>query len=388
VSAVGWPATGPIPSKPSRGELTRRIVVALVPVAAIALAFLPLTPAYDAEVFLRAGDAAVRGLQVYPTAGTPAVYSGFSFVYPYFALWPFMLLAGLPAGLGTALVFAISALAVIAACMLAPSRGPWRAVLVLCTAFTITGLQLGALSPLLFAGVVFLWRARGRARLFVLAGPVIACKLFLAPMLLWLLIAGRYRALAWASASTVVLLSIGFVLGPIDPSQYWSMLSQLGAHEAQAGFGLIGALMNAGIAMLAAQASALALAVVFLLAVRQRYRRTRDERVLFCAGLVASLLLTPVLWSHYLVVLAAALLVYDAPPRWFVLLALSSWAISPPHGVPDSALIQAGALAATLLAVLLIARSSARARRLRGAQHTVALRPASVYPLPERVSHR
>ena len=63
--------------------------------------------------------------------------------------------------------------------------------------------------------------------------------------------------------------------------------------------------------------------------------------------LVASLLLTPVLWSHYLVVLAAALLAYDASRRSFVLLALTSWAISPPHGVPNSTLIQAGALAAT-----------------------------------------
>jgi hypothetical protein len=357
-------------------------------VAAIALAFLPLTPAYDVDVFLRAGDAAAHGLQVYPTAGTPAVYSGFSFVYPYFALWPFMLLAELPAALGTAVVFSISALAVIAACMLAPSAGPLRAVLVLCTAFTITGLQLGALSPLLFAGVVFLWRARGRAGLFVLAGPVIACKLFLAPMLMWLLLAGRYRALAWASASTVALLAVGFVLGPIDPSQYLSMLSQLGAHEAQSGFGLIGALMKAGIAMFAAQASALALALVVLLAVRHRYRRTRDERVLFCAGLVASLLLTPVLWSHYLVVLAAALLAYDAPRRWFVLLALTSWAISPPHGVADSALIQAGGLVATALAVLFIARSSTWARDLRGGhQDSAPQHLASVNPLLERVPH-
>ncbi|MHB8491484.1 MAG: glycosyltransferase family 87 protein [Solirubrobacteraceae bacterium] len=354
-------------SAPSGRALMGRMVVALIPVAAIALAFLPLTPAYDVDVFLRAGTAAAHGLQVYPTVGTPAVYSGFSFVYPYFALWPFVLLAELPAALGTAVVFWISALAVIAACMLAPVRGPWRAVLVLCTAFTITGLQLGALSPLLFAGVVFLWRARGRAGLFVLAGPVIACKLFLAPMLVWLLLAGRYRALAWAGASTVALLSVGFLLGPVDPSQYLNMLSQLGAHEARSGFGLIGALMNAGVAMFVAQALALALSLVILVAVHQRYRRTRDERLLFCAGLVASLLLTPVLWSHYLVVLAAALLAYDARRRWFVLFALASWAISPPHGLPDSALIQIGALAATAVAVLFIARSSTRARYLRAA---------------------
>jgi chromate transport protein ChrA len=131
------------------------------------------------------------------------------------------------------------------------------------------------------------------------------------------------------------------------------------------------------------------LALVVLFAVRHRYRRTRDERVLFCAGLVASLLLTPVLWSHYLVVLAAALLAYDASRRWFVLLALTSWAISPPHGVADSALIQVGALAVTVLTVLLIARSSTGARYLRGGhQNSAAQHLASVNPLLERVPHR
>jgi hypothetical protein len=62
-------------------------------------------------------------------------------------------------------------------------------------------------------------------------------------------------------------------------------------------------------------------------------RRAGDERVLFCAGVVASLLLTPVLWSHYLILLAAGLLVLDAPRRWFAALAVLSWLIAPPHGV-------------------------------------------------------
>ena len=87
-------------------------------------------------------------------------------------------------------------------------------------------------------------------------------------------------------------------------------------------------------------------------------------------------------------VLAAALLAYDAPRRWFVLLALASWAISPPHGVPDSALIQAGALAATVIAALFIARSSTGGRRLpRGHEDAAPQRFASVNPLPERVPH-
>jgi alpha-1,2-mannosyltransferase len=343
----------------------RGSIALLVLVVTIVLAFLPLTPAYDLEVFLRAGHTALRGLQVYPAPGSPAVYSGSSFVYPYFAVWPFMLLATLPVAVGVAAFFLISAGAVTAVCL--PTRsGAWRAALVLCSAFTITGLQLGALSPLLFAGAVLLWRVRRRPAMFVLAAPVVASKLFLAPLLLWLLLARRYRALAWAGASTIALLALGFLLGPINANQYLGLLSQLGAHEAQSGFGLIGALMNAGFAMVDAQAFALLLTLALLVAARRAYGRTRDERVLFCACIAASLLLSPVLWSHYLVLLLAVLLVLDAARRWFVLLALASWAISPPHGVVDSGVIQVLALAAAL-ALLIPLASSTVLSRARGA---------------------
>lgn len=356
-SPGGSPAA--ISTRPSTGRrlaVQGRLLAPLVALAAIVVVFLPLTRAYDVDVFLRAGAAAVRGLPVYPVPGTPAVYSGSSFVYPYFTLWPFMLLAALPAALGTAVFFAISACAVVAACLLAADSGPWRAVLVLCTAFTITGLQLGALSPLLFAGAVLLWRQRSRPSAFLLAGPIVVCKLFLAPLLVWLLLARRFRALAWASASTIVVLGVGFILGPMDAGQYLRILSQLGAHEARSGFGLIGALMNAGLAMSTAQAWALALTLAVLLAAHRHHRRTRDERVLFCAGLAAALLLTPVLWSHYLVLVLAGLLAYDAPRRWFAVLAIASWAISPPHGVAGSGIIQVCALAAAVVCVLAITR--------------------------------
>ena len=64
-------------------------------VIVIALVLLPLSPAYDLNVFLRAGDAILRGRDFYPRVGSPAVYSGSSFVYPALAVWPFVPLAAL-----------------------------------------------------------------------------------------------------------------------------------------------------------------------------------------------------------------------------------------------------------------------------------------------------
>ncbi len=316
----------------------QRVAVPLLTVVAIVVAivvvFLPLTRSYDFDVFLHAGYAAVHGQQVYPSPGSPAVYSGSSFVYPYFAAWPFMALAAMSAGLSTMLFFFVCMCAVLVACFVGARGDPWPAILTLCTAFTITGLQLGALSPLLFVGAVFLWRLRDRPiPLALLAAPVIACKLFLAPLLLWLLLARRYRAFAYASASTLALLALSFALGPIGPAPYLQLLSQLGAHEATSGFGLVGALMNAHLGSGVADAAAVAVALALFAAAHVHFRRTHDERVSFCAGIFAALILTPVLWSHYLIMLSAILLVLGARRRWFVVLALASWVISPPHGV-------------------------------------------------------
>lgn len=91
--------------------------------------------------------------------------------------------------------------------------------------------------------------------------------------------------------------------------------------------------MNAHLGSGVAQAAAVAVALVLFAAAHLHFRRTHDERVSFCAGIVAALILTPVLWSHYLILLCAILLVLGARRRWFVMLALASWVISPPHGV-------------------------------------------------------
>jgi alpha-1,2-mannosyltransferase len=303
-------------------------------VIAIVVLILPLSPAYDLNVFLQAGDAALHGRDIYPAIGTPAVYSGSSFVYPAVAVWPFVLLALVPAGLAGAIYFVVSACAVIAATALESARDHWIPVLVVGTAFTITGLQLGSLSPLLFVGAVCLWKLRERPAVFgLVAAPVIVSKLFLAPLLVWALLAKRYRAFAWATSLTVLLLAISFATGSISLTGYLQLLSELGSHEAQAGYGLIGLLRNLSLTPLAAQAIALAVATVLMAAAYAHYRRARDERLLYSAGILCALLLTPVLWSHYLVLLAAALLALDARRRWFIALAITSWVIAPPHGL-------------------------------------------------------
>jgi len=309
-------------------------VLLVASMAAIVAVLVPLTPSYDLDVFLRAGNALLHGRNVYPEPGSAAVYSGHSFVYPFVSAWPFVLLAAIPHALARGVLLALSAIAVVAAALGRADRDPWPAVLVLCTAFTITGLQLGALSPLLLAGAVFVWRLRDRpAAAGLLAGAVVTSKLFLAPLLLWLILSRRYRAFAWAAASTLCLLALGFLLGPLGPGGYVHLLSRLGPNEARAGFGPIGALMNLGLSSGMAEALAALGAAILMAAAYRRWRRAGDERILFSAAIVASLALSPVVWSHYLALVAAIPIVFELRRRWFVWLALCSWAIAPPHGV-------------------------------------------------------
>ncbi len=133
------------------------------------------------------------------------------------AVWPFVLLALLPGGLAGAIYFVVCACAVIAATTLESDRDHWIPVLVVGTAFTITGLQLGSLSPLLFVGAVCLWKLRDRPTIFgLVAAPVIVSKLFLAPLLVWPLLAKRYRAFAWATSLTGLLLALSFATGSLS----------------------------------------------------------------------------------------------------------------------------------------------------------------------------
>ena len=233
----------------------------------------------------------------------------------------------------------------------------WSSVMVLGAAFTISGLQLGALSPLLFAGVIFMWRLRDRPLAFgLLAGPVVACKLFLLPMLLWPLLARRRRAFCFAVVLAAGLLGAGFAVSAVGPVKYERILSVLSLHESRSGFGLAGRSMNVGLGALTAQLISIVVAASVFAASYARYRDTGEECILFSAGIVAALLASPVVWSHYLILLFGVLLVARTARAWLLVAVIASWAIAPPHVVHlDTDLIEGIASTSTWPVVAAVA---------------------------------
>lgn len=332
---AGWPAFAPV------------LLGALVMV--IWIAFVRPLAHFDIDVFLRAGAAVDAGRDPYPSPGSPAVYSGFAFVYPYLVAIPFVPLAWLPRAGAEGLFIGLSVLAVLAGCRLAGARR-WQAyALVLVASCTITGLQMGTLNALMFAGLAALWRLRDRPLAAgLLAALLVYSKLFLAPLPLWLLLTGRRRATAATAGALAVLFGVGQAMSPVGLTTYSGMLDALARAEAPDGLSLTGLLMNAGLGLGAATWVARALAAALLagawLAVRRRRptppaalsagaRDAGEDRLLFTATVAVALLASPIVWSHYLLLLAVPLLVVEGGERTGALAVATavSWLLVTPH---------------------------------------------------------
>ncbi len=326
VLPAGWPAFAPV------------VLTGLV--AVIWLTYVHPLVHFDIDVFLRAGTAVAAGRDPYPRPGTADVYSGFAFVYPYLIAFPFALLAWLPRGGAEALFIGLSVLAVLAGCRLAGARRWSLYALVLAASSTIIGLQMGTLNAALFAGLAGLWRLRDRpVPAGLLAALLVYSKLFLLPLPLWLLLTGRHRAAAVAAGTLGALFGLGELVSPVDLTTYGDMLNALARAEAPAGLSLTGLLMNAGLGLGPATWVARSVAVALLTAcwaVGRRAARARwagDDRLMFAATVAAALLASPIVWSHYLLLLAAPLLVLEGGERAGALATATvvSWLLVTPH---------------------------------------------------------
>ncbi len=84
----------------------------------------------------------------------------------------------------------------------------WRChVLAVTSPVVVHGLFYGNLTILLLVPLALAWRYRDRPRVAGIAvGVAVAAKLFVWPLVVWLLLTRRFRAAAWAAGSAVVLV--------------------------------------------------------------------------------------------------------------------------------------------------------------------------------------
>jgi len=276
----------------------------------------------DFWTFWSAGRDVMHGHSPYPALQSlPHVPSRrfAPFVYPPVAAFGMVPVSLLPYGVAKVVYFLLALAAVALALRLLGVRD-WRcygAVYASGPVYAAAG--LGAIGPFLLLGVAAAWRYRERALPAGLAvAYVVTAKLFLWPVWFWLVRTRRFRAAGIAAASGVGATLVSWAaIGFAGFHDYPALLGRLTGLVGPHGYSVYALERSLGVGNVAAARSLYVFAFAGLAVVALF---VRDDRRALIAVLTISLLATPILWPHYLVLLTVpiALTSRRLSPVWFV----------------------------------------------------------------------
>ena len=257
--------------------------------------------------------AVVEGGAIYPEPTRAAIEVGNPSVYPP----PFILLAVpltlLPAHAAAWLWIALLAAAVLGALWILGVRD-WRCFVLAATSpVVMQGLFWGNLTLLLVLPVAVAWRYRDRAIPAGLAvGTGIAAKLFLWPLLFWLVFTRRFRAAAIGVvfASALVVASWA-VIGFQGFTEYPDLLRAVQDVYATRSFSVATVAGGLGAPTSIAVAICTAVGVALLVTAAWTARRDDGDRRAFALVIGACVLASPIVWANY-----AALLFVPVAVMW------------------------------------------------------------------------
>jgi hypothetical protein len=313
------------------------------------------------SVYLPAAEAVRDGGSPYPAPESKILEEERAYVYPpqlAFALVP---LTFLPIGAAALLAFLVTLGALAGALALVGVRDVRCYSALLLWAPAWNALETANLSAALALALALAWRHRDDVwRPAIALGLAISAKLLLWPVLVWMLATRRERAsvLAVSTGFAVSLVSWS-ALGFADFTSYPELLRRLSDFEAEKSYSLAGVAGELGFRPAAAGVLMLLVGGGFLVACIRLGRRGDDRRAFTCA-IAAALSLTPVVWQHYLVILAVPLAL--SHPRFSAvwLLPIALW-MSPRAGNGDGFETLAPAVVVAILLVVLVRKPRARA---------------------------
>lgn len=307
------------------------VLILLAVLGVLLVAFGWLLGPFDLLTFLRAGQRILDGNNPYVSVSSGVFQAGHAFVYPTFVAWALAPLALLPQGLAEVLYIGGSAGAIVLACSLLGRTGVFPAALVLLSSTTIVGLQMGTVNAYLFLGLACAWRYRTSRPVVsgIVLGLVAAVKLFLFPILAWPLLARRYSTAAAGAMTFVLLFGASAIFGPVGIVSYLHLLSKLQGNEASQSWSLTSLFESIGLGSFAAQAVSILIAAGILVALRIRSTRLSEGQLMGMV-VVCCLLVSPIVWSSYLLLLAVPVLLATADNRALAITALASWAVVTP----------------------------------------------------------
>jgi hypothetical protein len=272
------------------------------------------------QEFWPAARNVLNGQSPFPPVTREALSTGFAFVYPAptallvapFGLLPLHAAATLFTGL-------LTACALLA--LFAVGVRDWRCY---ATIFLwrpiLSALQTGNITLLLTLGAALLWRYRDRRTIaIVTGGALLAAKLFLWPLVIWLLATRRYAAgLGAIVLASLTTLGAWAILGFAGLHDYLPTLRLLTKLEEQTAYTPLVIGLRLGLGLESARVLGLMLAAGAVGGVIIVARRRVDEKQSFVLALVASVLCSPIVWLHYfaLFIVAIGLLRPRYGPLW------------------------------------------------------------------------
>ena len=261
----------------------------------------------------RPAHALLEGAALYPEPTRAAIELGNPAVYPPFVVMLVSPLALLPVA-SAALVWAVLlGIGVVFSLWLVGVRD-WRCYTVaLASAPVLEGIFWGNISLLMLLPVAVAWRWRDRAWIAGTAiGAAVAAKLFVWPLIVWLLLTRRFRAAAWATGSAVAFVVFAWAtLGFQGFLNYPALLRELQQVYAERSLSLATVAGGLGAPVAAAVAATAVVGVGLLGVAAWLVRRSDGDRRAFSVVVVACVVATPIVWLHYL-----ALLYVPIAIRW------------------------------------------------------------------------
>jgi glycosyl transferase family 87 len=334
------PAESPLLSAPTRSGLrlaADKVLFGALPPVVLTLLLIARFAigkhfGFDYKPLWQASHHLFHGESPYPPPHASALRDEQQFVYPPIAAVMAAPLAVFPFIVAAILFAAIEVFATVLTLRILGVRD-WRCYgLALLWLPVIENILIGSISSLLALGLAVAWRYRDTrwAAPFVIAA-VITAKVFLWPVLLWLLV--TRRGLAAARALVIAVLAVAgswAIIGFAGLGSYPRLLDVLSRLEqwksySAVAFGLVLGL-SAGEARALALVACAVVLVAIVLSVRLRPGNPDADRQAFILAIAAAFLFSPIIWMHYLAILMVpiALTRRTLSPLWFVPLAM--WA--------------------------------------------------------------
>ena len=351
----------------TQGMRARRLGTTALPVVAVAsfalgvvgtLAVAGSTLGFDFLAYHQAAVRLLHGQPLYDMSYSQTGGFGLFYYPPTFApvLLPFGLLSAATATWAW-IVLSVAAFLAGVRVMPVPTSIRWWTVLLAGWSLPfVYGLKLGQVGPVLFLLFAIGWRWRDDpARLGASSALGAAIKLQPGLVLAWALLTRRFRAVV---AGGLVLLALAalatFLAGATSWPDFWQLLRTVSdpvttAHNFTPGAVAYQLGMPAEAARTLQGLSTLAVLIVFVAAIR-----FADDEASYLVTVVASQLVSPILWDHYAMLLLLPVAYLLARGWWWALSIplVTAWplvGITPPIAYP-------AALWAAMLATLLVGR--------------------------------